>query len=161
MTKRKFVHVFIFTAGAILLITAIAKVVSAMGTARILGTPDPIFSIPFRDVFWIVGAIELAVAGVCFFGKRIAIQSSLVAWLATSFVLYRFGLKWVGYQKGCSCLGNLTDALHISPASADIVLKIIVAYLLIGSYAVLLSLYYQRRVARQSSNPIEAPAPSA
>jgi hypothetical protein len=41
-------------------------------------------------------------------------------------------------------LGNLTDALHISPQTGDIAMKIILAYLLIGSYATLFWLWRQR-----------------
>jgi hypothetical protein len=45
------------------------------------------------------------------------------------------------------CLGNLTYALNISPQKADTAMKIILAYLLIGSYASLSWLWRQRRKA--------------
>jgi hypothetical protein len=41
----------------------------------------------------------------------------------------------VGYRKPYGCLGNLTDALHIPPHTGDVAMKSILAYLLIGSYA--------------------------
>ena len=41
-------------------------------------------------------------------------------------------------------MGNLTDALHIPPQTADTAMKIILAYLLIGSYASLFWLWRQR-----------------
>jgi hypothetical protein len=44
----------------------------------------------------------------------------------------------------CPCLGNLTDALHITPQTADTAMKIILTYLLIGSYASLFWLWRQR-----------------
>src|SRR4051812_40624213 len=109
---------FLYSVGVILALTAAAKFVSAMGNARILQSPDPIFGIPFRSVFWIVGGIEIVVALVCLFGRRLNLGSGAVAWLATSFVFYRIGLLWVGYQRPCTCLGNLTDALHIRPETA-------------------------------------------
>jgi hypothetical protein len=59
----------------------------------------------------------------------------------------------VGYHKPCSCLGNLTDALHIPPPMADTAMKIILAYLLIGSYATLFWLWRQRKKS--------APAPAS
>ena len=43
----------------------------------------------------------------------------------------------MGWHKPCGCLGNLTDALGISPETADTVAKVLLAYLLIGSYALL------------------------
>jgi hypothetical protein len=41
----------------------------------------------------------------------------------------------------------LTDALHIKPETADTAMKIILAYLLIGSYGSLFWLWRQRRRA--------------
>jgi len=90
----------------------------------------------------------MAVAAVCFFGKRIALQASLVAWLATTFLIYRIGLTWIGYHKPCPCLGNLTDAIDVSPQVADYVMKAVLAYLLIGSYFILFWLWRQHRKAK-------------
>jgi hypothetical protein len=42
-------------------------------------------------------------------------------------------------------LGSLTDSLHIPPENADIVLKIILAYLLIGSYGILFHLWWRKK----------------
>ena len=151
--NKKFPLLINRSSGALLFITAIAKLVSAGGNARILQMADPILSIPFRHVFWIVGALELIVAFICFFSKRLGLQAGFVAWLATCFLSYRLGLLWVGYHKPCSCLGNLTDALHIPPQIADDAMKIILAYLLIGSYGTLFWLWRQRKKAISSSVP--------
>src|ERR1019366_6652663 len=133
--KLKTVRMFIFSAAVILFITAFGKFISAGGNAHILQTPDPIFTIPFRHVFWIVGSIELAIALVCFFSRNIELKTGLLAFLATDFLIYRIGLTQIGYQKPCSCFGNLTDALHIPPQTADTAMKSILEYVLIGSYA--------------------------
>jgi hypothetical protein len=50
-------------------------------------------------------------------------------------------LVWLGYHKPCHCLGNLTDALNISPAAADTSMEVLLAYLLLGSYAILIWLW--------------------
>jgi hypothetical protein len=152
--QPKLVRLFLLSAGVLLSITAIAKLISASGGARILQTPDPILSVPFRYVFWVVGGIELVVALVCFLGTQVGLRAGLVAWLATGFVAYRIGLLWVGYSKPCSCLGTLTDALHMSPQTADTAMKIVLAYLLIGSYATLFWLWRQHKKA----TPTPAPA---
>ena len=136
---------FIYSAGLLLAITAVAKFISSLGNAHILNYADPLLAISFRRVFWIVGTLEVAVALVCIFGKSIRLQTGLLAWLTTSFLVYRLGLIWVNYQKPCSCLGNLTDALHIPPQTADTAMKIVLAYLLIGSYGTLLWLWRQKR----------------
>jgi len=94
-----------------------------------------------------VGLLEVVVATVCFFNRSIQLAVSLVAWLATSFLFYRIGLARMGYHKPCSCLGNLTDALHIAPQTADTAMKFILAYLLVGSYGTLFWLWRRHRKA--------------
>ena len=84
-----------------------------------------------------VGLVELVIAGICVLGKAQGLSIALVAWLATSFVAYRLGLASMGWQKPCSCLGDITEALRISSQTADNIMKFVLAYLLIGSYGVL------------------------
>jgi hypothetical protein len=75
--QARAVRFFIFFAGVILCITAIAKFVSASGNARILYNPDPILIISFQKVFWFVGILELFIALFFFFGKKIEFQLGL------------------------------------------------------------------------------------
>ena len=140
---------FNFSAGVILLITGTAKILNALGHAPILQRVDPIFPIQFNHLMLLAGFLELLVACICFINKFRILGHIVTAWLATSFLIYRVGLWAVGWHKPCSCLGNLTDALHISPHTADTVMKIILAYLLIGSYASLFWLWRQRKIALQ------------
>jgi len=144
---RRLINFFIYSAGILLAITAIAKLISSLGDAGILKNPDPILTISFQHIFWIVGAVELVISFFCFFGIRVELRLGLIALLATNFVMYRIGLILIGYLKPCPCLGNLTDALHILPKTADTAMKIILAYLLIGSYATLFWLWRQHRKA--------------
>jgi hypothetical protein len=92
----------------------------------------------------LVGVVEIVISTVCLFSKRTWLSAGFLAWLSTSFLAYRIGLVLVGYHRPCSCMGNLTDALHISPQTTDTAIKIILAYLLIGSYASLFWLWRQR-----------------
>lgn len=143
---NRIVRVFVFSAGLLFLATALAKLISGAGSARILQSPDPILDIPFRHVLLIVGGIEMLVAMLCLFSSRAQLQAGVIALLSTNFILYRFGLWLVGWHRPCACLGNLTDALHISPSAADTGMKIVLGYCLIGSY---LSLYWAYRNSRQ------------
>jgi len=154
-------RLFIYSAGTLLLMTGVAKLISSHGTARILQNQDPILKMSFQRLFQIVGSIELAVASFCYFGRRLQLQTALVGWLATGFLIYRMGLNWVGYDKPCGCLGNLTDALRITPQTADTMMKITLAYLLIGSYGALFWLWRQNRVHRNSDTAIGITASSA
>ncbi len=126
------------SAGLILGITGIAKVWSSLGNSKFLALVDPIIGIKFGQLMLMVGMVEIAIALICFFGKRQSLALGLEAWLSTNFVVYRLGLLWIGWKKPCSCLGNLTDALHISPQTADNIMKVVLAYLLFGSYGLLI-----------------------
>jgi Methylamine utilisation protein MauE len=129
---------FVLTSGAILAITGIAKMWSGLGNSKFLAVVDPIIGIKFGHLILAVGLVEIVIALVCFIGKRQPKALLLVAWLSTSFVLYRLGLWWIDWHRPCNCLGNLTDALHLSPQLADNIMKAVLAYLLIGSYGLLI-----------------------
>jgi hypothetical protein len=141
---------FILSSGLILTVTGIAKLWSALGNARILNDADPLLNLQFGHLMFVAGTLELAIASVCLFTKFRQLAASLVAWLATNLLAYRFCLWWIGWHRPCRCLGNLTDALHIPPQAADTAMKIILAYLLIGSYATLFLFWRQRKKAPQA-----------
>ena len=124
---------FVLTAGVILAVTGLAKVWSGLGDSRFLAVVDPILGIKFGPLMLAVGMAEIAVALVCVLSKRQTLALGLVAWVTTNFLVYRLGLWWMGWHRPCNCLANLTDALHISPQAADNIMKVILAYLLIGS----------------------------
>lgn len=105
---------------------------------KILSLADPIMGFSFGHLLLAVGLLELAIVGVCLFGKSQALKLGLIAWLATNFLVYRCGLWWMGWHRPCSCMGNLTDALHIRPEVADNIMKVVLGYLLIGSYGLLI-----------------------
>ena len=154
---------FIRSSAVLFLLTAGAKLISIAGTARVLNKLDPVFLISFRHLLCVAAVAELGVAAICLFGKNRKLQAGLIAVLATNFTLYRFAIYWQGYYKTCNCLGNLTDALHIPPQAADTAMKIILAYLLIGSYATLFWLWRQRgknaevRMMNDEVKPDKAP----
>ena len=136
---------FVVSAALILALTGLAKCWTAFGQARILANADPFLGLSFGHLMLIVGVLELVIASTCFLAKSKKFKLALIALLATNFLVYRIGLLWIGWHKPCSCLGNLTDVLHIRPHVADAAMKIILAYLLIGSYGTLFWLWRQRK----------------
>ena len=140
-------HWFISTAAAILLVAGISKIVSGLGHASILERIDPLFHLQFRFLMLGVGTLELIVVVFCIIGCDQMRKIIVLTWLTTTLLIYRIGLWWVGWHRPCSCLGNLTDALHVRPQTADTVMKIILGYLLIGSYASLFWLWRLKRTA--------------
>lgn len=141
---------FTYSYGVILAITGVAKLISAFGGALLLKYPDPIFKFQFRHLLLAAGILEIAIAVICFVASQIRVSNYLVAWFSTSLLSYRLGTWYLGWKRQCPCLGTLTDALHISPQSADTAMKIVLTYLLIVSYASLLWLWWQRRSASSS-----------
>jgi hypothetical protein len=83
----------------------------------------------------IVGAAELFVALACLLPQQEKLANEAVIWMAGNFVMYRVGMAFLGWSH-CYCLGNLTDALHVSAAIADRIMRLLLAYLLLGSCAV-------------------------
>lgn len=55
---------------------------SVSKSARILATADPVTGISFGRLLLTVGLFELAIAGICLFGKSQKCALALVAWLA-------------------------------------------------------------------------------
>jgi hypothetical protein len=125
---------FLSSAGVLLVTVALAKLFSACGSARALDTSDPLFGFALRYLLLLAGMIELIIALVCLFMPRSRFSLAAVAWLATSFVVYRAGLWFMGWHQPCACMGTLTDLLHLSPGVADNIMKVLLVYLLVVSY---------------------------
>jgi hypothetical protein len=144
---------FVLSAGVVLALTGMAKVWSAFGNTKVLAVIDPILGLKFGQLMLAVGLAEIVIAAVCFSGGRRTLALALVAWVSSSFAMYRLGLWWMDWKRPCNCLGNLTDALHIQPQTADNVMKIILACLLIGSYTLLFRQWRHRARAIQETTP--------
>jgi len=150
----KWPKVFISSAGCILLLTGLAKIVSILGNAALLDEKDPIIGISFRHLMLLAGIIELAIAAICFLAITVKSHwNRLSAWLVVWFGLtvsgYRLCLVMIGYVRPCKCMGNLLDAIHLPPATVDILMKTLLGYLLIGGgITLILLLNRQRKFAR-------------
>lgn len=135
---------FLVGAGLCLVIVGGAKLVSLSSDAKVLKAIDPIFGVRFSTMMLLVGIAEIAAAWVCFSRHKTA-ALFLVGWLATMFIAYRLGLSILDWKRPCGCLGALTDTLGISPEKADLWIKVILAYLFLGSYLNLALKWFGRR----------------
>ena len=97
---------FIPSAATTLVVTGAAKAWTGFGRTKILAVADPITGMQFGHLMLVVGILELAIGSICLFGKSQKLKLGLIAWLAMNFVVYRLGLRWMGWRKPCSCLGN-------------------------------------------------------
>jgi hypothetical protein len=130
---RRAETIFIRSVIVILALTALAKLISASGGPRALDATDPLLMLTYRQLFLSVGMIELAIAAFLIFSSRQSLKVPVIAWLAANFTVYRVGLFWMGAKLPCSCLGTLTANLGISPHTADLWMKWVLAYLVLGS----------------------------
>jgi len=131
---------FLRSAGVILIITGAAKILSCLGKERILLIKDPIIRMPYWKLMLVAGILEIAVALLCLSAKvPVWTKAAFVACIASSLLVYRLGLWYVGWHQPCACLGSLAGVLHLSPTAADNSMKAILGFLLVGSYSILLS----------------------
>jgi|ERR1700722_1074272 len=146
---------YIKSAGCLLLVFGVAKWISAFGHSKILTEPNPLFGLQFRYVLILTAMIELIVAMICFFGAHRFSQLLSLALLSTNILGYRIFLLLIGAEAPCPCLGGLTDAIGVSPHAADVLSKVVLAYLLVGSYFLLLCIIRSRTsfLKRSSQRP--------
>jgi len=129
-------------------VTGLVKLLSFFVHTRVLQLSDPIMQIPFRELFLVAGLIELAIAAYCLISNKINNSLVIIAWLSTIFLTYRLALFWVGWQLPCPCLGYVIQMLHISPVLADMIMKIVMGYMIVGSY---IHLFLERLAAKTDS----------
>ncbi len=131
---------FLYSSAAMLIVTAAAKFYTAMGSVKLLGTPDPLLQIDYRLLLPLVGVAESIVAGVVLFSRTDRLRFLGLLWLSLNFMLYRAGFWLIGLPvKHCPCLGNLTDEFHLNPDAIEALLGGLVLYLFVGSVIGLLS----------------------
>ncbi len=143
---------FIFSAGGILLAAALIRFIIAMDPSQLLGLPEPALGIPIRSALLLVGGMELLVAYICLFGRQIGVQLGWLAWLATNNLVYRIGLVTMGYHPQGTCIGSLTDPLHLSRGTLGWVTGCLPIYLLLCSYAAVISLWLKGRRANAATH---------
>jgi hypothetical protein len=146
------------SAGVALAVTGLAKASSAIGPARALDVPDPLIGISFRQLLLLVGLAELLIAFFCLFTDKRQFSLLAVGWISTNFLVYRLGLWFIGWHRPCGCMGSLSDMLHLSPRAADNIMKLVLAYLLVGSYWFLFRQWRQRRAQGGGAAPAEGVA---
>lgn len=122
---------------AVLLVTALVKLMSASGDARSLDLPDPLLYLTCRQVYLTAGILEMAVAGYLLFGVNTQLQLLTLAWLSTTFVAYRMAAGWGNIAKPCGCLGNAMDWFPWLMKHQDGVMKGLLLFMLVGAYGFL------------------------
>lgn len=127
-----------------LLAAGLGRFLIALGHAQVLCLPDPAVALPLRWAILIVGGMEIAVALICLFGKSVWLQVAWQAWLASEFLIVYVGLLFSSRGAQGTCIGSLTDPLHLSRGIVGIMVAMCPFYLLFGSYGTLAWLWIGR-----------------
>ncbi len=135
--EPRWIKPFLYSAGGILLAAAAIRFVIAAGDAPSLALPEPMLGIPLRYAVLAVGGIELIVALICLFGRQAAFQVACLAWLSTDYIVYRIGLLLMHDHPQTTCIGSLTDPLHLAAGAMGLLVAFLPFCLVIGSCAAL------------------------
>jgi hypothetical protein len=141
----KWIRCFILSAGAILLAAALTRFLIGFGNAQVLALPEPLLGIPLRYAVLLVGALELAVAVICLFGKKMGIQIGGLAWLTANYFVFRAALLWLNCHPQATCIGSLSDPLQTTRGMIGLVLPYLPIYLVIGTGGSGIWLWLKRR----------------
>ncbi len=146
----RWIKPFILCAGGLLLAGALVRFRIAVSGAQVLALANPMLGIPLRYAVLMVGVVELAVALICLFGRRVGLQLGWLVWLGTSYVVFWSALLWQHFPPQGTCIGSLTDPLRIYPGTTGHVLQLLPFCLALGSYAAVASLWFsaEARTAR-------------
>jgi hypothetical protein len=145
----KWIRYFILLAGAILLAAALGRFLVAFGNAQVLSLPEPVLGIPLRYAVLLVGVVELAVALLCLFGKRVGLQVGCVAWLAVNYLVYRIGAHSMNAHHLATAVGSLTDPLQLTRGVTGAMVAFAPAFLLAGGSASTVWLWLGNRLSNR------------
>ena len=140
-SKASLGEIFLLSCAAVLSLTAIAKLSSAFGHAKILDFPDPLWGISNRRFLGVMAAVEFAVAALMLTRVRAEVKFLGTAWLGANFILYRVAMAILRPGKLCPCLGSVTERLRLNETTVGYVLSALAFYMFIGG----LLCYFQGR----------------
>jgi hypothetical protein len=137
---------FAVSVASLLLLTAIAKLISLAQKRPFLRIPDGVF--PFlitRDVLAIAVLLEITVAAIMFFKRNDSIAVVACSWLVVMLVFYRLLAKALFVRQPCHCLGGLFDWIRLPRYVLDAIPVVLLYYMGVGSIIFLFSTKHVNR----------------
>jgi hypothetical protein len=152
MGREQWQRAYLNSSAVILLTAATFKVLSLLHQTPFLEQEDSVFFFFTNfQLLCVVILIEVIVAGVILFPNRCRLITKLylVAWLASLFCIYRFGLLLANDPRPCKCFGNLFGWLGLSDEVMRMIVLGALLYLLVPS-VICLTFEYKRRINHTS-----------
>jgi hypothetical protein len=143
---------FFNLAAAMLLLTALAKLFSAGGNARVLHAQDQLLHLGYRPLMISAALLEVAVAVFLLKGRSDLRRYLVLLWLSANFISYHLGIYLLGLHT-CPCLGQLADRLPLPRGLADIFLQVLVLYWFAASVNSLWRMWGSEQWARLALAP--------
>lgn len=130
---RKLENLFFYSSAVVLSLTALAKLYSATGDAKILMVEDQLLHLGYRPLMIFAALVEAAVAAYLFGSNLSLIRAVALLWLSANFMAYHFGNYVLGF-KNCPCLGSLSAKLSLPSGVAENLLRAFILYWFVGSF---------------------------
>ena len=144
----KAIRFFTDSAGALLLATAAALIISIRGADAGLAWPhDSVLMISLRTLYCIFAGLASGMALVCLFGRHAMFKAALIFWLMLNVTVYALAIHWNGHGGSISAYWNsLAAAFGIAPGAAYFLLAMLFFYLSIGSSVSLAWLWLDKSI---------------
>jgi hypothetical protein len=130
-------RIFIGIVCAVLILTAMLKLLSLRSDARVMDAADPILGIKNRYLMWFAALFELYIAGILLIGRRPQAKLKLISATGFTFSAYRVGLAVVGFKGYCACLGEFADNIPVKASTLSLGLWLFVMFMLLGGLSLL------------------------
>lgn len=144
---------FLIFSGAVLTITALAKIVSVFGSTEALMLPDPLFGWQTRWVMLMAGLTEIMVLSILLSKRGRHTKLAAITWLGSNFAAYRVCLWMMGAKTVCPCMGSVYGLFGMDSSAMDRVMTVTVAILLVGGSFLLYAQSNLRLAARHPDSP--------
>ncbi len=118
---------FFRMAAVVLLCTALAKLYSATGHAKLLAERDHLLHMDYRFLMIGVSVVEILLALLLLRNRSNVKRSLALLWLSSNFLVYHLGNYLFGFSY-CPCLGRLSDALPLPRGFGESMLRVLVLY---------------------------------
>jgi hypothetical protein len=129
---------FFIPCSIILLFTATAKIVSALGESHYLGMPSFVAVVSNRQLLFGAGVVEVWVACILLGQRGFRWKVLAVAWFSTCCMAWRLGLK-LGHYGVCHCLGTAYQWIPLSERTINEMLLALLGFMVVGSFWMLVA----------------------
>jgi len=143
-------RIFHRIASIVLILTGVAKLWSARGTAKILNESDALLNLNYRQLFLIIGCVEVALGLYLLLSNNLWRKTVLLALLSGNFLLYRLASQILGVKTPCPCLGRFAEWLRLSSKTVSLLMLFTSAFLFVGSLFVISRFAHSKPGERES-----------